>query len=81
MLLNPTVPLRNFFETLQKLDPEGSPPDPNPQAKVMKKKLGLRGSKNRKLVVQRLQNGQEMHNDQAITLSWALFLIWTSENR
>ena len=37
MVLNPTVPLRNFFETLQKLDPGTPPSDPNPKAKVMKK--------------------------------------------
>ena len=70
MMLNPTVPLRKFFETLQKLDP---PSDPNPKAKVMKKKWGPRGSKNRKSVVQRLKNGQEMRNDLAITLWWVTF--------
>ena len=73
MVLNPTVPLRNVFDTLQKLDPS----DQNPEAKIMKKKLGPRGSKNRKSVVQRLQNGQEMRNDLAITLCWALYFIGT----
>ena len=76
MMLNPTVTLRNFFETLQKLDPEGGvppPSDPNPKAKVMKKKWGPRGLKNRKSVVQGLKNGQKMRNDLAITLSWGTF--------
>ena len=75
MMLNPTVTLRNFFETLQKLDPEGGVPPlgPKPEGQSYEKKWGPGGSKNRKSVVQRLQNGQEMRNDLAITLSWGTF--------
>ena len=52
MMLNPTVPLRNFFDTLQKIDPEGAyppPSDPNPKAKVMEKKLGPEGVRKSKI--------------------------------
>ena len=73
MVLNPTVTFRFFFTSSKKSTPMGGtppPPDPNPKAKVTKKTLGQRGSKNRKSVAQRLQNGQEMRNDLAITLSW-----------
>ena len=50
-MLNPTVRLRNFFETLQKLDPEGGTPPsvPNPKAKVMKKKVGPEGVEKSKI--------------------------------
>ena len=54
MVLNPTVTLRNVFDTLQKIDPTPPPSDPNPKAKVMKKKWGVRVSINRKSVIQRL---------------------------
>ena len=50
MVLNPTVTLRNVFDTLQKKSTPGVPPsDPNPKAKVMGKKVGPEGSKNRKI--------------------------------
>ena len=76
MMLNPTVPLRNFFETLQKLDPEGGVPPPlgpKPEGQSYEKKVGPEGLKNRKSVVQRLKNGQEMRNDLAITLCFGTF--------
>ena len=51
MVLNPTVPLRNVFDTLQKLDPEGGYPPPsypNLKAKVMKK-MGPEGVEKSKI--------------------------------
>ena len=47
-MLNPTVPLRNFFETLQKLDPEGGGYPPL-GPKVMKKKVGPEGVEKSKI--------------------------------
>jgi predicted transcriptional regulator len=41
--------------------------------------LGPRGSKNRKRVIQRLKNGQEMHNDLGSTLwfgTFSYFDLW-----
>ena len=76
MMLNLTVTLRNVFDTLQKIDPEGGylpPLGPKPEGQSYEKKVGPEGSKNRNSVVQRLKNGQEMRNDLAITLCWVTF--------
>ena len=45
MVLNPTVPLRNFFETLQKLDPLG----PKPEGQRYEKKVGPEGVEKSKI--------------------------------
>ena len=51
-MLNPTVPLRNFFETLQKLDPEGGYPPPlgpKPEGQSYEKKVGPEGVEKSKI--------------------------------
>ena len=78
MVLNPTVTLRNLFGTLQKIGPTTltpSPLGPKPEGQSYEKKLGPRGSKNRKRVVQRLKNGQDVRNDLGSHFVLALFLI------
>ena len=45
MMLNPTVTLRNFFDTLQKLDPEGG----GTQTRSYEKKVGPEGVEKSKI--------------------------------